>query len=91
MLVPLIVSIAIVLSIFNLVVSRHVWADPRRTTQERIAELGLIWALPAFGGLLALAISAEHPDRVRRSGGLVESAAGAAATSSHTDGSSAAQ
>ena len=91
MIVGLAVSIAIVLLIFNVVVSRHVWADRRRTKQERIAEVGLIWCVPAFGGLVALAISAETPDRVRRSRGLFGSAAGAAATSSWTDGSGAPQ
>jgi hypothetical protein len=91
MLVPLVVSVAIVVLVFNVVVSRHVWADGRRTKQERIAELGLIWCVPAFGGLVALAISAENPDRVRRSRGLFGSAAGAAATSSWTDGSGASQ
>ena len=91
MLVALAVSIATVVVIFNLVVSRHVWADSRRTNQERIAEVGLIWCVPAFGGLVALAISAENPARVRHSRGLFGSAAGAAATSSWTDGSGAPQ
>lgn len=89
MFVALAVSIALVLLIFNVVVSRHVWADPGRTQQERLAELGLIWCVPAFGGLVALAISAETPERVRRSRGLFGSTAGAAATSSWTDGSGA--
>lgn len=87
MLTGLTVSIAVVVSIFNGVVSRHVWADRRRTKQERIAEVGLIWCVPVFGGLVALAISAETPERVRRSRGLFGSAAGAAATSSWTGGS----
>ncbi len=87
MFVALAVSISVVLLIFNVVVSRHVWADRRRTLEERIAEVGLIWCVPAFGGLIALAISAETPDRVRRSRGLFGSATGAAAASSWTDGS----
>lgn len=87
MFVALVISIATVVVIFNLVVSRHVWADGRRTKQERIAEVGLIWCVPAFGGLIALAISAENPDRVRRSRALFGGAAGAATTSSWTDGS----
>lgn len=91
MLVSLAVSIAFLVLIFNVVVSRHVWADGRRTKQERIAEVGLVWCVPAFGGLVALAISAENPDRVRRSRGLFGSAAGASAASSWTDGSGAPQ
>ena len=91
MLVSLVVLMAAVVVIFNLLVSRHVWADSRRTKQERIAEIGLIWCVPAFGGLVALAISAENPEHVRRARPLFGAAAGAAAASSCTDGPSAPQ
>ena len=87
MLAFLVVCIAAVVLVFNSLVSRHVWADHRRTKQERIAEVGLIWCVPVFGGLVALAISAESPAAVRRSRSLFGSAAGVAATSSWTDGS----
>jgi len=68
---------------FNLAVSRHVYRDRRRTNQETVAEIGLTWCVPIFGGLIALAISGDDPRRVRKSKGLLAGAAAAAASTNN--------
>lgn len=83
------VAAPIVLLVFNLVVSRRVWRNRERTGSERSAEIGLIWCVPVLGGLVALALAAERPDRSGRNRGLYGGAAGAAAASSWTSGSGA--
>ena len=79
------VSIAIIVVIFNVVLSRHVWTDGRRTKQQRIAEVGLVWCVPVFGGLVALALSADDPDRVRRAPALSGGAAADTASARRGD------
>lgn len=83
------VAALIVVLVFNLVVSRRVWRNRKHAGSQRIAEIGLIWCAPVLGGLVALALAAERPDRSGPERGLYGGAAGAAATSSWTNGSGA--
>ncbi|MFU8832306.1 MAG: hypothetical protein ACNA7J_09140 [Wenzhouxiangella sp.] len=78
----LLIGLASYLVIANILISRYVWRDSQRTMTEKIAETGLVWLVPFFGHLLALAISLEGPETVRKTdlttvaGGAVGAVAG---------------
>ncbi len=70
-------GVAFLLLIANILTTRHVWRDHRRTTGEKVAETGLVWLVPIFGLLVALAISLDGPEKVREADPIA--AAGGAA------------
>lgn len=61
----LIIGMAVYLIAANILITRYVWRDCRRTTSEKLAESGLVWFVPFFGHLVALAISLGGPETVR--------------------------
>lgn len=60
------IGLAVYLVAANILITRHIWRDSRRTTDEKIAESGLVWVVPFFGHLVALAISLDGPETVRK-------------------------
>lgn len=78
----LLFGLAIYLVAANILITRFILRDSRRTRSEKIAEFGLIWLVPFFGHLVALAISLEGPETARQAdpmttaGGVVASVAG---------------
>jgi len=58
--------IASLIILFNLLVSTCVVRDKRRSLYERIAEVGLIWLLPVFGGLISMSVSCRDPEREKQ-------------------------
>lgn len=69
-----VVGLAVYLLLANVLVSLHVWRDRRRTTTEKIAEIGLVWLVPFLGHLVALAISLEGPAQFRSADPVLTSA-----------------
>lgn len=75
-------GLAVYLLLANMIITRHVWKHERRTNEEKVAETGLIWLVPFFGHFIALAISLEGPENVRKvepttvAGGVVAAVAG---------------
>ena len=61
-----IIGLVVYLLIANVLITRHVWLDSRRTTNEKIAEVGLLWLVPFLGHLVALAISLDGPENARQ-------------------------
>lgn len=80
----LVAGLAFLLLIANILTTRHIWLDHRRTSGETVAETGLVWLVPFFGLLVALAISLDGPEKVRKVDPIATAggAAGAVAGSS---------
>ncbi len=78
----LLFGLAIYLVLVNILITRHIWRDSRRTTHEKIAESGLVWVVPFFGHLVALAISLDGPESVRKADPTTTVGAGVAAVTS---------
>ncbi len=73
----LLFGLAVYLVLANIIITRYIWRDIRRTTNEKLAESALVWVVPFFGHLVALAISLDGPETIRKadpaatSGGVV--------------------
>ncbi|MBB3063721.1 hypothetical protein [Microbulbifer rhizosphaerae] len=78
----LIIGLAVYLVSANALITRYIWRDSRRTVNEKIAESGLVWAVPFFGHLIALAISLDGPKTVRKIDPALVSGAAVAAVAS---------
>lgn len=70
------------LLIANVLVTRHVWLDSRRTSNEKVAEIALLWLVPFLGHLVALAISLDGPAKLRQADPRVTSGGGVAGAAS---------
>jgi len=78
----LFICVAFGLLVANILTTRHILLDQRRTKGEKLAETGLVWLVPAFGLLVSLAISLDGPAAVRTSDPTATTAGAAGAVSS---------
>lgn len=77
-------ALAVYLVTANIIITRFIWRDSRRTTSEKVAESGLVWLVPFFGHLVALAISLEGPETVRETDPTITAAGVVAAVAGTT-------
>lgn len=75
-------GLAVYLIAANILITRYIWRDNRRTTDEKIAESGLVWVVPFFGHLVALAISLDGPETDRKTNPAITAGSVVAAVAS---------
>lgn len=80
--VYLLIGLVVYLVTANILITRFIWRDSRRKINEKIAESTLVWIVPFFGHLIALAISLDGPETVRKSDPMITAAGAVAAVTS---------